>query len=295
MLIFLSIATPLSARVIFDSIATPEEMRARVECDRANISHKLPNYGNFYTGGVDTLVDIPHPSPALSTLPREALARSGMKSLQCSLLYLDWNRLIPHAMIPIYIPQSDDPIAFWFFYEHTDTGKVESSYAQHIDGVSSLLWFRSGLFVDTKYMGNLKDSYDRRSLFAPPVGQYGMEAYNQSLEEPFRSAPMLQMYYYMGKPLLVARDASGEVQAVYFQQRRVDNPMERAKLYLGEKWYHPRHSLQAFSEKDSTLDNKDAHTERYMTATKEAKNWLAQKSFQFRDFQELITHAKQRF
>lgn len=66
-----------------------------------------------------------------------------------------------------------------------------------------------------------------------------MEAYDKSLEEPFRSAHTLQMYLYMGKPLLVARDASGEVQAAYFQQRHIENPMERAKLYLGEKWYRP--------------------------------------------------------
>lgn len=157
----------------------------------------------------------------------------------CALLYSDWKRLVPEQSIPVYTPYSDAPLAFWFIYKNTETGEVDSAYAWDIRQAWSLLWFRAGLFADMKYTANTKNMYDRTNFSAPPVGQYGMEAYTESLKEPFRSAPMLQMYVYMGKPLLVARDESGAVQHVYFQQRNIENPMERARLYLGDKWYRP--------------------------------------------------------
>jgi hypothetical protein len=59
------------------------------------------------------------------------------------------------------------------------------------------------------------------------------EAYLRSLQEPFRNAPQIQFYLYLGWPLLVARDTTGIVTDVFFQNRpNMVDPMTRAKIFL---------------------------------------------------------------
>lgn len=59
------------------------------------------------------------------------------------------------------------------------------------------------------------------------------EAYLKSQQVPFKNAPQIQFYLYLGWPLLVARDSTGMVTDVFFQNRpNIVDPMTRAKKYL---------------------------------------------------------------
>ena len=66
------------------------------------------------------------------------------------------------------------------------------------------------------------------------------EAYLVSLNPPFSTAHTIQWYSYLGRPMIVARDASWIITDVYIQ-----NPLqtkmsqkELAKKYLWDEWYN---------------------------------------------------------
>jgi hypothetical protein len=62
--------------------------------------------------------------------------------------------------------------------------------------------------------------------------QSNNQAYLKSLEEPFRSASTIQIYSYIGSPLLVARSQTGMVTDVFFQRSGVTDPLRIAQQYL---------------------------------------------------------------
>lgn len=122
----------------------------------------------------------------------------------------------PHGMYTIYTGQDhlpiENPFYSWAFFSGEFSQLIFSRWPY-------LIWFNWWAW----------HSSDSRN-----------EAYLKSLQEPFKSAPMIQMYYYIGKPLLVARSNTGIVTDVFFQDRpNISNPIERAKKYLGKKWYNP--------------------------------------------------------
>ena len=176
------------------------------------------HFANFYTGWTDI--------PERPDIFMQAQKRT------CS-LYTMWWMILPlgnmrvSLMIPVYYPHRSNPIAYQVIYTE---GYQENPQNIRFWGAEPVPnWRLRGLYAGDSYF---------------PYGSINMAewggAYLRSLEEPFRSAPQIQMYYYLGQPLLVARSASGIVTDVYFQwSKNIIDPMARAKLYLGEKWYHP--------------------------------------------------------
>lgn len=134
-------------------------------------------------------------------------------------------------LVPLYTQKDDVPIAFvGVFYDSfwfLGTFPVANGYQR------KLPWFHSWIFSDKS----------RNPLFFQEIlyewQNYSADAYLKSLEEPYSSAPMLQMYWYFSKPLLVARSQTGMVTHAFFQGRDIENPLARAKIFLGEKFYHP--------------------------------------------------------
>lgn len=138
-------------------------------------------------------------------------------------------------IIPIYQANKKEPIAFQWIYLGQDYLKPWYSIWNWLFWWSTtfsngyyrvLPWFDAGALSDNFWLHKWwKSNFD---------------VYLKSLEEPFKSAPMIQMYYYLGQPLLVARSNTGIVTDVFFQGRpNIINPMERARKYLGKKWYSP--------------------------------------------------------
>ncbi|MDD2693763.1 MAG: hypothetical protein PHY14_02425 [Candidatus Gracilibacteria bacterium] len=130
-------------------------------------------------------------------------------------------------VIPVYFPLKNHPQIYQFVY----TGQEYATRNVFKTG--------AGLFWGVSAYSNFYEMRGARWFVGGALGGINPDAYLTSQKEPFASAPMLQMYYYLGQPLLVARSSTGIVTDVFFQGRTIANPMERAKKYLGKKWYSP--------------------------------------------------------
>ncbi len=184
--------------------------------EKINLNNILPDFQNWHHAN-------------LSDWDAQKYWLEARKSV-CS-FYVAWwdiNRIHLASIIPIYMPRIATPVWLQNIYVWQDY-----IYPERIGHV---LWG-----------WNLNIFFNRRSFYWFQFWGFGWQAisedkiaYLKSLEEPFKSAPMLQMYYYLGQPLLVARSGTGIVTDVFFQGRpNITNPMERAKKYLGKKWYNP--------------------------------------------------------
>jgi hypothetical protein len=184
--------------------------------DKVNINNMTPDFKNWYHANLSDWDIQKHWLEA-----RKAV---------CS-FYVAWwdiNRIQLASIIPIYIPKIESPIWLQNIYIWQDY-----LYPERI-------WYKL-------WGWNAKSLPEGKSLYWFQFGGFGWRAvsedrivYLKSLEEPFRSAPIIQMYRYGGSPLLVARSNTGIVTNVFFQNHRnILDPMLRAQKYLWEKWYHP--------------------------------------------------------
>lgn len=138
-------------------------------------------------------------------------------------------------IFPVYVPKQNMPINLYTIYTGQDyTIKTiwESPYY-------TWAFFASGLSRFTPKSLYFWNGFSGWWIYAGQQSLPHNEAYLKSLEEPFRSAPTLQMYAYLGSPLLVARSQTGIVTDVFFQRKNVTDPIVIAQKYLWDKWYHP--------------------------------------------------------
>jgi hypothetical protein len=145
--------------------------------------------------------------------------------------YVAWwdvTRIQLASIIPIYMPKIVTPVWLQNIYVWQDYVYPER--------IGYTLWgWNTNIFLNKRSF-----SWFQFGGFGWRTVSEGQIVYLKSLEEPFRSAPMLQMYYYLGQPLLVARNNTGIITDVFFQNRPgIVDPMLRAKRFLWEKWYHP--------------------------------------------------------
>lgn len=145
--------------------------------------------------------------------------------------YVAWwdvTRIQLALIVPIYIPKIVTPVWLQNIYVWQDYLYPER--------IGHTLWG-----------WNANSLLNKRSCSWFQFGGFGWRAiiedriaYLKSLEEPFRSAPTIQMYTYAGSPLLVARSSTGIITNVFFQNHsNMSDPMLRAQKYLWDKWYHP--------------------------------------------------------
>lgn len=138
-------------------------------------------------------------------------------------------------IFPVYVPRQTMPINLYTIYtwqDYTIKTTWENPYYTRAFFTSAL----SRLTPKSLYFWNWFSGW---WIYA---GQHSLphnEAYLKSLEEPFRSASTLQMYAYLGSPLLVSRSQTGIVTDVFFQRKNVIDPIKIAQKYLWDKWYHP--------------------------------------------------------
>jgi hypothetical protein len=154
-----------------------------------------------------------------------------------------WEHIILNTVIPIYQPKSKSPIAYQMIYTGQDYLSLPVNWEEIKIGTWLFWWSvpKWNPYIASLYAGIYTKLYNwpRGGTIPNNLTKWSWEAYFRSLEEPFRSAPMLQMYIYLGKPLLVARDSTWLVTHVYFQGRDIWDPIATAKKYLKDKWYAP--------------------------------------------------------
>lgn len=139
-------------------------------------------------------------------------------------------------IFPVYSPIKEAPIGLYVVY----TGQDYTVYKYDDPSAFYTGAFFAWVFSRLSSAWSYPRQFNGWWLFAWNERLPHNEAYLASTQEPFVSAPMLQMYYYMGKPLLVARSSTGIVTNVFFQGRsNIVDQMIRAKKYLGDKWYYP--------------------------------------------------------
>ena len=129
-------------------------------------------------------------------------------------------------IIPLYMPREKYPIGFYTILVDTQKSLWDEEYIQRASVSSNGYRRLFPRFLGWNYITQKPTSAWMKNV----------QAYLKSREEPFVSAPVLQMYWYLSQPLLVARDENGKVFSVFFQWRDIPNPMERAKLYLWSEW-----------------------------------------------------------
>ncbi|NRH21373.1 hypothetical protein HOO68_04990 [Candidatus Gracilibacteria bacterium] len=202
-----------------------------------NNSLILPNVGNFYSGNDQKNIVFESTSPIYQNTTGIDMAFRNARFLICQFYRIEGSMddIYINQIIPIYQPHKKEPIAFQGIYLGQDY--QASGYS-----TGNGLFWGSTTFSNGYY--RVLPGFDAGALsdnFGLHKGRKGnFYAYIKSQQEPFKSAPMLQMYYYLGQPLLVARSSTGIVTNVFFQGRpSITNPMERAKKYLGKKWYNP--------------------------------------------------------
>lgn len=182
------------------------------------------NFSNWYHEGI-------------SRMARARNAREAKLSI-CSMYMMGGNteHLTLGTMIPVYQIDSDRAIGFYSIYlwqDYSMSGFWDEKYytwaffwwtirSNGSWSMYDIWWFQGWKFGEN---GGLFQSNN--------------QAYLKSLEEPFRSAPTIQMYSYVGSPLLVARSQTGLVTDIFFQSRDVTDTINLAKKYLWDKWYHP--------------------------------------------------------
>ena len=171
-------------------------------------THKnlIPNYANFYHENDGVLpIEKTQLQYWNTTGIKNIIVRA--ENMECTYEEDKWNNFINTQMIPVYHPTIISPIAFQAVY--MNSGWVFQWVIPVINGSPRKLpLFYWGIFEQYSHM-TLK------------IWNHKPEAYLKSLEEPFRSAPTLQMYTYLGSPLLVARSQTGMVTDVFFQREKI--------------------------------------------------------------------------
>lgn len=222
---FLLLTYACSIQILF---ATPSGTGSNLpisDCLKKVQSYPLVlNFSNFYHTG--------------STLENTNLVMMARNTI-CS-FYVMWgsvNDIYIKQVIPIYQPKRNNPIAYQFIYMgqdyndntllHTGAWLYWWTRAFPTPGIiNTLPWFQGWRLTDGGYWNKMYEG--------------NTDALFKSFEEPFRSAEVVQMYYYLNQPLLVARSNTGIVTDVFFQGHlNIANPMMLAKRYLWDKWYHP--------------------------------------------------------
>ncbi len=212
---------------------------AMLHCIQWN-RHMLKNtlqYKNFYHGYDDKNIELESSNPiATNTTGIDNIFHTA-SSFTCQFYRIPWavmDDIRVGQMIPIYHPQKQRPVAFQVIY----TGQNYQSYAtgaglfwgatifSNWPTIRKLSWFVAGAMVNGF-------GWDKQWWWSA-------EAYRISQQEPYVSAPMIQMYSYFWRPLLVARNTSGMVTDVFLEDfKHWKDSKEIAKKYLRTKWYHP--------------------------------------------------------
>lgn len=127
-------------------------------------------------------------------------------------------------IIPLYMPREKYPIGFYTILVDTQKSLRDEGYIQRAS-VSS-----------NGYKRLFPRFFGWNYITQKPTSEWmkNVQAYLKSREEPFVSAPVLQMYWYLSQPLLVARDENGKVFSVFFLKGYTESHGESETLSL--KW-----------------------------------------------------------
>lgn len=124
-------------------------------------------------------------------------------------------------LIPIYQPRRDIVL---YYRIHSGTY-----------GMPKISFFQSLILK-----ANPMEKYGFMPSFYGGILRYGdmsirmnNQAYLASMKPPFSTAPVVQWYIYLGRPMMVARDTLGQVTDVFIQNPLSSkDPKELAKNYL---------------------------------------------------------------